>query len=302
MARKVFAHLGTLTIATKNKKDYIRNVSCTYSLEMADAQGGGTYWKYPVPTKREVSIDLSLISTISSAGLCKGRNLEVTAWTAQIQGAGTTYDFLADWESGSISIQNDVQGGEAGSSDWIENQIMGSSVTIKGTMKLPKTALTGAQAMFLAAVMEASLAWGTSCAIADHTFLLSLAFSGSTFTSSDGTFVLQEATLTGSTGNFFTIDVTFVSRGAPHATAFHAEAVGAADALRELAFEVDSTSVATFVMATAANNPLTGSGDLNITGTNMIIESYDCSFSSGQVTTESMKLRSSGNNVAVTAI
>jgi len=293
MARKVFAHLGTLTLASDDKLDFIRNVSANYSVELADAQGGGTYWKYPVPVKREISIDLSLVSEISSATGCKGRNLEVTVFSAVNQlGATPTYNFIGDWESGSISIQNDIMGGEAGSSDWIENQIMGSQVTIKGTMKLPKDSLSGAQQLFIDAISESNLSWATACAIDSHTYTISLTFSGSAFVSSAGTFVLQEATLSGSTGNFFTIDVTFVSRGKPHATAFHAEA-GTNDVIREIAFEVDSPSIITFEMET------TGGTDFNITGTNMIIESYDCSFSSGQITTESMKLRSSGNNVVV---
>lgn len=300
MARKVFAHLGTLTLAGDNKLDFIRNVTANYSVELADAQGGGTYWKYPVPVKREVTIDLSLVSEISSDTGCKGRNLEVTTFSMTNQlGGSPAHNFIGDWESGSISVQNDIMGGEAGNSDWIENQIMGSQITVKGTMKLPKDSLTGAQTLFLNAIMESNLAWDTSCAIDSHTFTLSLVFSGSTFVSSAGVFVLQEASLSGSTGNFFTIDVTFVSRGAPHASnTFHAEA-GSNDVIRELAFESNSTSVATFVMETAAT--ATASADFNITGTNMILESYDCSFANGQITNETCKLRSSGNNVTMAA-
>ena len=296
MARKETLHLGTLTVASKNKLTKFRGVTARYIVDTADGQGGGTAFKNPVPTGREVTIDLNLLSTISSAGECIGRNLDVTTWSVTNL-AATAYDFIGDWESGSITVQNELGDGRGGTQEWKENQIQSSSYTVKGTLLLPKDSVTGAQTLFKEAINQANLAWGTGCAIAHHTFSLSLVFSGSTFTAGAGTFLLTEAAIIAEVGAFLLIEVTFESRGEPAAATFHAEATGTTDTLRELAFETNSSSVATFVMETAAT--ASANADLNLTGTSMLIESYACNWSKGQITEEKMVLRSVSNNVAV---
>lgn len=310
-ARKIFAHVGTFTLTPTSTagvagtpvsvKSKLKNCTFDYDVQLVDGTGGGTYWKNNVPIGRAFSVSLDMMSELSAAtgDGCIGRSLEVSAFTIA-DAVPHSYNMLGDFQDISLELSNTLGDAAGGASEWVENQIMESEMTVSGTLKVPKDTQGAAADLFIAATASANpLTWAASCAIPYHLFKLTFTFSGSAMLTGESAFALEKISLKGSQGDFWMFDVTLRSAGTPGNT-FHTPA-GASGTIREGVFEGNATCNLGFSMTTEATTAVNMDLTIASSAATFVVESYGIRASKGQITTENVVMHSFGSNFSVVA-